>query len=95
MIKYQIRGGNLYDNQLHTIATTKGGTIFDGDNREVASIRGDELFDTDGRKMVSVRGSQIYDSKSVKIGTFSDVQDSIKGAVAGILHVALWYCFVR
>lgn len=95
MIKYEIRGGNLYDAHLHTIATTRGGTIFDGNNQRVASIRGDELYDTDGRKMVTVRGLDIYDSNSAKVGSFSDVRDSIKGAVEGILHVALWYCFVR
>ncbi len=94
-MKYEIRGGNLYDAHLHTVAKTRGGTIFDGDNQMVASIRGDELFDTGGRKIITIRGSDIYDSESVKVGSFSDVQESIKGAVAGILHVALWYCFVR
>lgn len=94
-MKYEIRGGNLYDSHLHTIAITKGGTIFDGNNQIIASVRGDELFDTAGRKMVALRGSQIYDSKSEKIGSFADVEQSIKGAVEGILHVALWYCFVR
>jgi hypothetical protein len=94
-MKYQIRGGNLFDAHHHAIATTKGGTIFDGNNQRVASIRGDELYDTEGRKMVSIRGTDIYDSESVKVGSFSDVQESIKGAVEGILHVALWYCFVR
>ena len=94
-MKYEIRGGNLYDSHLHTIAKTRGGTIFDGNNQMVASIRGDELYDTDGRKMVTLRGSHIYDSKRVKIGSLADVEESIKGAVAGILHVALWYCFVR
>ena len=94
-MKYEIRGGNLYDSHLHTIAKTNGGTIFDGDNQRVGSVRGDELFDADGRKMISIRGSDIYDSESVKVGSFADVQESIKGAVAGILHVALWYCFVR
>jgi hypothetical protein len=95
MMKYEIRGDNLYDSHLHTIAKTSGGTIFDGNNQMVASIRGGELYDTEGRKLVTLRGSLIYDSKSEKIGSFADVQESIKGAVAGILHVALWYCFVR
>lgn len=95
MSKFEIRGGNLYDAKLHTVATTSGGTIFDADNRRVASIRGDALYDTEGRKMVTLRNSEIFDSNSVRIGSCSDVQDSIKGAGEGILDVGLWYCFVR
>jgi len=58
-------------------------------------MKGDELYDTEGRKMITLEGSDIFDADNKKIGSFSDVQRSIEGAVQGILHVAFWYCFVR
>lgn len=58
-------------------------------------MNGDELYDTDGRKMASLQGSDVFDAENRKVGSFSNVRDSIKGAVEGILHVAFWYCFVR
>jgi len=93
--KYEIRGRDLYNAHQHRIATSRGRTVLDGDNRRVATMNGDELYDTEGRKMATLRGSDIFDSDNKKVGSFSDVQRSIKGAGEGILHVAFWYCFVR
>jgi hypothetical protein len=95
MSKYEIRGRDLYDSHHHRIATARGLAIYNSDNQRVASIRGDELLDADERKMATVRGSDIFDADSTKVGSISDVQEAIKGAVAGIMHVAMWYCFVR
>jgi hypothetical protein len=95
MSKFQIRGPDLYDSHLRLIATVRGHAIYDGNNQRVASIRGHELLDADERIMATVRGSDIYDAGSIKVGSLSDVQKSIRGAVEGIMHVAMWYCFVR
>lgn len=95
MNKHEIFGRDLYDAQQRIIATARGKEIYDSNNRRVATIRGDEVFDTDQRMIATVRGSDIYDAGCTKVGTFTDVQKSIEGAAVGILHVALWYCFVR
>ncbi|MCX6134850.1 MAG: hypothetical protein NTU47_13640 [Ignavibacteriales bacterium] len=95
MSRFEMRGPDLYDSHHRIVATTRGRAIYDGNNQRVGSIRGDTLLDTDDRIMATIRGSDIYDSDSTKVGSLSDVQASIKGAVAGILHVAIWYCFVR
>lgn len=95
MSRYEIRGQDLYDPHRRKIATTRGQAIYDGDNQRVAVIRGDDLFDTEERRMATLRGSDIYDAESIKVGSLSDVQDSIKGAAVGVMDVALWYCFVR
>ena len=95
MGKFEIFGRDLYDAHHHRIATARGLAIYNADNQRVASIRGDELLDSDERIMATVRGSEIYDADSKKVGSLADVQESIRGAVAGIVHVAMWYCFVR
>jgi|GEM_PF-883510 len=95
MGRFEIRGQDLYDAYQRRIATARGWAIFDGNNQRIATIRGDELYDMDERIMATLRGSDIYDADSTKVGSLSDVQDSIKGAVVGVLHAALWYCFVR
>ena len=95
MSRHEIRGRDLYDAHEHRIATSRGKTIFDDSNNAVATIEGEALYDTQGRRMAWVDGSDIYDSDGLKVGTFSDVQNSIRGAADGILHAGFWYCFVR
>jgi len=95
MSKYEIRGQDLYDPHHRKVATTRGRAIYDGNNQRIAVIRGDDLYDTEERRMAFLRGLDIYDADSVKVGSLSDVRDSIKGAAVGVVDVALWYCFVR
>jgi hypothetical protein len=95
MSKFEIRGHDLYDSHFHRIATVRGFAIYNGDNKRVATIRGHDLLDADERIMATVRGSDIFDAGNVKVGSLADVQKSIRGAVEGIMHVAMWYCFVR
>jgi hypothetical protein len=90
-----MRGHDLYDAHYRRIATVRGLALCDGDNKTVATIQGDELHDTDDRIIATFRGSDIYDSTNTKVGSISDVQESIQGAAEGMIYVAMWYCFVR
>lgn len=95
MNRYEKRGHDLYDPHHRRIATARGLAIYDGDNQRIGVVRGDDLYDTEERIMATVRGSDIFDADSMKVGSLSDVQGSIKGAEVGVMDVALWYCFVR
>jgi hypothetical protein len=95
MSRYELRGHDLYDTHRRRIATARGLAIYDGNNQRIGVVRGDDLYDTEERRMATLRGSDIFDSDSMKVGSLSDVQDSIKGAEVGVMDVALWYCFVR
>ena len=95
MSKYAMRGPDLYDAHHRRIATARGLTLYDGDNKRVARIHGQALLDMEDRILVTLRGSDIYDYTSTKIGSITDVRESIQNATGGVVHVAMWYCFVR
>jgi len=90
-----MRGPHLYDAHFRRIATVRGLALYDADNNRVVTIHGRELHDLDDRVIAVVRGSDIYDFSSAKIGSMSDVRESIKGAADELIQVAMWYCFVR
>jgi hypothetical protein len=45
--------------------------------------------------MMTVRGAYIYDAGNKRVASLLDAKKAIEGAKAGMLSVALWYCFVR
>ncbi len=95
MSRYEIRGFALYDNHGRKIATARDQAIYDAGNTLVAMIREEWLYDKSDRQMASIRGSDIFDTRGIKVASAVDVQNAIKGASTSILHMALWYCFVR
>jgi len=95
MSTYTMRGDELYDTRNRRIAHMRGEDIYDNDNQVVATIRGNNLFDSNNNKMMTLRGSQIYDAGNKRVASVSDAQKSINGIFAGMLAVALWYCFIR
>ena len=95
MSTFEFRGRTLYDKHNRRIAVANGQAIYDGDDRIVATIRGNDLFDPNGKKMMTVRGSDIYDGGDARVASLTDAVASIKGAMADMMLVALWYCFIR
>ena len=95
MSKYEIKGDTLHDPYRRKIATARDRAVYDAENHLVATIREDGIYDSNGNLMASIQGSSIYDGHGALVGTTSDAQASIRGAEEGLLHIALWYCFVR
>ena len=93
--RYTIRGTGLYDPHNRVVAVARGYSLYDGNNHRVATVRGNDLFDPDNRRMMSLRGSEIFDSGEVRIASIAEVKKSLDGALAAMLLVAFWFCFIR
>jgi len=93
--RFEIRGFHLYDSYRRKIATARDQAIYDADDKLVATVRENDIYDSNDRLMATIRGSDIFDAHDAKVGESSDVLGSVKGATDGVLHLALWYCFIR
>ena len=95
MSKYEIRGFYLYDAYRRKIATAREQAIYDVDDKLVATIRENDIFDSNDQLMATIDGTDIFDVQGTKVGAVTDALKSISGVKESVLHLALWYCFVR